>query len=168
MTVGWMSGPKRTALAVHALRGLAWLLMLGCGAPAASAPLFTDDTPRVGVACHLINPDELAVPVSTEDICGDAVALVERWAGGGRSVARLDFRDEAAAPPNFPVLVVSMEVRADAGGGNPRLLLRVAPVLNGRGVASTQLPPMPVHLTAPGWAEKAHASLDRMIGFLAR
>jgi hypothetical protein len=168
MTGGWMSGPRWTAWAVHALRGAAWLMMLGCTAPAASAPLLSDETPRVGVACHLINPEELDVPVPTEGICADAVALVERWAGAGRGVVRLDLRDEAMEPPTYPVLMVSMEMRADPGGRNPRLLLRVAPVLGGRGVVSTQLPPMPVHLTSQDWAEQAHASLDRMIGFLVR
>lgn len=153
--MGWLAGLLAAGGASIALGA----------APAVAA---ADAESRIGVGCHVANPDELAVPAAADAICADAFGVVEQLAGPGRVVLRIDPKDETAPVPDYPVILVVMDLRPDWSGGNPRLVLRAVPVRNGRGTVSTLLPPTPIDLTRADWAERAHASLHRMIGFLVR
>ncbi len=151
------------------LRLLAGILAMGGTAPAAAA--VTDDRPRIGIGCHMSNPEELDVPAAAgavDLICADAVAVVQQLAGPGRTVVRIDAMDEALAPPDYPVILVILDVRPDWTGRNPRLLMHATPVRDGRGTATTLLPPAPIDLMRADWADRAHTSLHRMMGFLVR
>lgn len=151
--MGWLAG---------------WLAAGGASIALGAAPAVAVEESRIGVGCHVANPDELAVPAAAEAICADAFGVVEQLAGPGRTVLRVDPKDEAAPVPDYPVILVVMELRPDWTGGGPRLVLRAVPVRDGQGTVSTQLPPAPVDLARADWAERAHASLHRMIGFLVR
>lgn len=157
----------RRAMGRLAGRLAGWLAAGGVSIALGTAPAVAGED-RIGVGCHIANPEELAVPAAADAICADAFGVVERLAGPGRVVLRVDPKDETAPVPDYPVILVVMDLRPDWTGRNPRLVLHAVPVRVGRGTVTTQLPPASVDLARADWADRAHESLHRMIGFLMR
>jgi hypothetical protein len=151
----------------QALWLLAGVLIMGMAKASVAGPLLDGQT-RIGVGCHLTNKEELPVPPATDAICADAVSIVERLAGAGRTVLRVDFEDEAAVLPDYPVILISMELRPDWTGKPPRVMLRAVPLRGGRTVISTALPLVSVDLQKSDWADQARGALTRMIDFIMR
>ncbi len=163
-----MSKGKIRAGIATPLACLAGALAIGAMASPAFAGALIDGQSRIGVGCHLSNKEELPVPAAADAICAEAIGTVERLAGPDRTVVRIDFEDEAAVLPDYPVVLIDLELRPDWTGKPPRLMIRAVPLRGGRGVISTALPAIPVNLQKSDWADQARASLTRMIDFVMR
>lgn len=141
-------------------------LVMGVASSSAVAVSLIDGQSRIGVGYHLSNAEKLDVPPAADTICAEAVGMVERLAGPSRTVVRIDFEDETVEMPDFPVVLIALDLRPDWTGKSPRLLMRVVPLRGGRSLVSTAPPAVAVDLQKSDWAERARVSLTRMIDFV--